>query len=85
MQGAHMAIKIPLSPVSCKYTTEQLLDDKYYLPYNRILASVKRGFFRMRTTPKYYKFSAYAGICRHLKQSCSKLCQISCSRGNAPF
>ncbi|KAF1771611.1 hypothetical protein GCK72_003438 [Caenorhabditis remanei] len=59
MQGAHMAIKIPLSPVSCKYTTEQLLDDKYYLPYNRILASVKRGFFRMRTTPKYYKFSAY--------------------------
>ncbi|KAF1771610.1 hypothetical protein GCK72_003437 [Caenorhabditis remanei] len=30
MQGAHMAIKIPLSPVSCKYTTEQLLDDKYY-------------------------------------------------------
>ena len=33
MQGAHMAIKIPLSPVSCKYTTEQLLDDKYYVSW----------------------------------------------------
>ncbi|PIC54275.1 hypothetical protein B9Z55_003591 [Caenorhabditis nigoni] len=60
MGGQHLALKLPLSNKSCSYTTEELTNDKYYYPGNRrILQFVYDSFFRIRTTPKYYKISYY--------------------------
>ncbi|CAO4363346.1 unnamed protein product [Caenorhabditis nigoni] len=59
MGGQHLALKLPLSNKSCSYTTEELLNDKYYYPNNRILQFFDKTFFRIRTTPKYYKISIY--------------------------
>ncbi|PIC54274.1 hypothetical protein B9Z55_003590 [Caenorhabditis nigoni] len=60
MGGQHLAIKLPLSQKSCSYTTEELMDDKYYWPFNKIYQFFDRSFFRIRTTPKYYKISVYS-------------------------
>ncbi|PIC54277.1 hypothetical protein B9Z55_003592 [Caenorhabditis nigoni] len=59
MGGQHMALKLPLSNKSCLYTTEELTNDKYYYPYNKIFQFYDKSFFLVRTTPKYYKISVY--------------------------
>ncbi|CAL2028132.1 unnamed protein product [Caenorhabditis brenneri] len=57
--GKHIALKLPLSNRSCKLTTDELLNDQYYLASGNFLYAYEMSFIRVRTTPKYYKIQYY--------------------------
>ncbi|CAP27850.1 Protein CBG07930 [Caenorhabditis briggsae] len=57
--GHQIAIKLPMNDKLCKMTTDQLLDDQYYLSSPAMLTTFDRQFFRVQTTEKYYVFTSY--------------------------
>ncbi|EGT32750.1 hypothetical protein CAEBREN_05223 [Caenorhabditis brenneri] len=57
--GNHMAIKLPMNDKNCKMTTDQLLDNQYYLVAPAMYYPQKRMYFRVQTTPKYYLIKTY--------------------------